>query len=36
MPGACDFNADGKPDLLFGAMDGFIYYLRNPQTKSTE
>ena len=33
VPGACDFNADGKPDLLFGAMDGFIYYLRNPQTK---
>ncbi len=31
-PGACDFNGDGKPDLLFGAMDGYIYYLRNPNT----
>ncbi len=30
VPGVCDFNADGKPDLLFGPMDGYIYYLRNP------
>lgn len=33
VPGICDFNGDGKPDLLFGAMDGFIYYLRNPRSK---
>ncbi len=33
VPGVCDFNADGKPDLLFGAMDGHIYYMRNPRTK---
>lgn len=29
QPGACDFNGDGVPDLVFGAMDGFIYYFRN-------
>ena len=33
VPGVCDFNADGKPDLLFGAMDGYVYYLRNPNAK---
>jgi len=31
QPAACDFNGDGVPDLLFGAMDGYIYYLRNPR-----
>ena len=29
-PAVCDFNADGKPDLLFGALDGYVYYMRNP------
>ena len=33
VPGVCDFNADGKPDLLFGAMDGYVYYLRNPSKR---
>lgn len=32
VPGVCDFNADGRPDLLFGPMDGYIYYLRNRQS----
>ena len=34
QPAACDFNGDGRPDMLLGAMDGFIYYLRNPRTKA--
>ncbi|MDD4017230.1 MAG: FG-GAP-like repeat-containing protein [Kiritimatiellae bacterium] len=25
----CDFNGDGVPDMLMGAMDGYIYYLKN-------
>jgi len=29
QPAVCDFNADGSPDLLFGAMDGFIYHFEN-------
>ena len=32
QPAVCDFNADGVPDLVFGAMDGFVYYLRNPRS----
>lgn len=28
-PCACDFDADGRPDLLVGAEDGFIYRIRN-------
>lgn len=32
QPAACDFNGDGVPDLVFGAMDGYIYYLRNPRS----
>ena len=32
QPAVCDFNADGIPDLIFGAMDGFVYYLRNPRS----
>ena len=32
-PAVCDFNGDGVPDLLMGAMDGFIYYLRNERTR---
>ena len=31
QPAACDFNGDGVPDLVFGAMDGYLYYLRNPR-----
>jgi predicted neuraminidase len=26
-PAACDFNRDGKPDLLVGAEDGRLYYI---------
>ena len=33
QPAACDFNGDGVPDLVFGAMDGYIYYHWNPRTK---
>lgn len=33
QPAVCDFNGDGIPDLVFGAMDGYIYYYRNPRTK---
>lgn len=32
QPAACDFNGDGVPDLVFGAMDGYLYYLRNPRS----
>lgn len=30
-PTAADFNADGVPDLVIGAEDGRLYYLRNPR-----
>lgn len=30
-PAVCDFNADGVPDLLIGAEDGYFYHLRNPR-----
>lgn len=33
QPAFCDFNGDGVADLLFGPMDGYIYYLRNPRTE---
>ncbi|MFH1920599.1 MAG: VCBS repeat-containing protein [Planctomycetota bacterium] len=29
-PTVVDWNADGVPDLLVGAEDGFFYYLKNP------
>ena len=29
-PTVVDWNADGVPDLLVGAEDGFFYYLENP------
>lgn len=32
-PTTVDWNKDGIPDLLVGAEDGHLYYLRNPRTK---
>jgi hypothetical protein len=32
-PTTVDWNADGIPDLLIGAEDGFMYYHRNPRSK---
>ena len=32
-PAAVDFNWDGVPDLVVGAEDGRLYYLRNPRTR---
>ena len=32
-PTPVDFNADGVPDLVLGAEDGYFYYLRNPRSK---
>jgi hypothetical protein len=32
-PTAVDFNADGIPDLVIGAEDGRLYYLRNPRSR---
>jgi hypothetical protein len=32
-PTPVDWNHDGVPDLLIGAEDGHLYYLRNPRTK---
>lgn len=32
-PTPVDWNSDGIPDLLVGAEDGHIYYLRNPRKK---
>ena len=32
-PTTVDWNADGGPDLLVGAEDGFFYYMRNPNLK---
>lgn len=31
-PTTVDWNRDGVPDLVVGAEDGFLYYLRNPRT----
>ena len=28
-PAACDFDRDGRPDLLVGAEDGRIYHIRH-------
>ena len=33
QPATCDFNGDGIPDLVFGAMDGYFYYCRNPRSR---
>lgn len=33
QPARCDFNGDGRPDILLGAFDGYIYYLRNPLSR---
>lgn len=30
-PAIVDWNHDGRPDLLIGAEDGFLYYLDNPK-----
>jgi hypothetical protein len=32
-PTPVDWNNDGIPDLLIGAEDGHLYYLRNPRTR---
>ena len=31
QPTACDFDGDGVPDILIGAMDGHHYYRKNPR-----
>ncbi|MDO4573695.1 MAG: VCBS repeat-containing protein [Planctomycetia bacterium] len=31
-PTVADFNADGIPDLVVGAEDGHLYYMRNPRS----
>jgi len=33
-PTVVDWNADNEPDLLAGAEDGFLYYLKNPHSTS--
>ena len=33
-PAVADFNNDQVPDLLVGAEDGYLYYLRNPRRVS--
>jgi hypothetical protein len=35
-PTPVDWNDDGVPDLLIGAEDGRLYYLRNPRAKRDE
>ncbi|OHB76496.1 MAG: hypothetical protein A2Z25_11390, partial [Planctomycetes bacterium RBG_16_55_9] len=32
-PTVVDWNRDGVPDLLVGAEDGFLYYLKNPHSQ---
>ena len=32
-PTVVDWNRDGVPELLVGAEDGFLYYLKNPHSK---
>jgi hypothetical protein len=32
-PTTVDWNKDDIPDLLVGAEDGFLYYMKNPHTK---
>jgi len=34
-PTVVDWNRDGAPDLLVGAEDGFLYYLKNPHTRES-
>ena len=33
-PTTVDWNKDGIPDLLAGAEDGFLYYMKNPHVKT--
>lgn len=32
QPCAVDFDGNGVPDVVVGAMDGYFYYLRNPRS----
>jgi hypothetical protein len=32
-PAIVDWNKDGIPDLVAGAEDGFLYYMKNPRSK---
>jgi len=35
-PAACDWDQNGVPDIIIGAMDGHIYYLKNTLIKNPE
>ena len=32
-PSPSDFDGDGIPDLVLGAEDGYLYFLRNPRSR---
>ena len=35
-PAVVDWDKDDIPDLLVGAEDGFLYYMKNPHRKTTQ
>jgi len=35
-PAIVDWNKDGIPDLLVGAEDGFLYYMKNPHPRTKQ